>query len=130
MIKGFSLDIYDCDIAFAWDTNEKELNGLLDKAGATDEDRKDFFDHIRERDLQAVTVGMGTTLIAIVFKCEPTEKVVAHEIFHAAYRCLQARGIEDEESYAYTIGHITGMFYELFRSDEPGDSFEEPEPIK
>ena len=47
MIKGFSLDIYDCDIAFAWDTNEKELNGLLDRAEATDADRKDFFDHIK-----------------------------------------------------------------------------------
>lgn len=117
MIKGFSLDIYDCDIAFAWDTNEKELNGLLDRAEATDADRKDFFDHIKERDLQAVTVAMGTTLIFIVFKCEPTEKVVAHEIFHAAYRCLNPRGIEDEEAFAYAIGHITGMFYELYRNE-------------
>ena len=117
MVTGFSLDIYDCDIVFAWDTNEKELNELLDRAGATDDDRKNFFDHIKERDLQAVTVAMGTTLVAIVFKCEPTEKVVAHEIFHAAYRCLNPRGIEDEEAYAYAIGHITGMFYELYRTE-------------
>lgn len=117
MVTGFSLDIYDCDIVFAWDTNEKELNELLDRAGATDDDRKDFFDHIGEKDLQAVTVAMGTTLVAIVFKCEPTEKVVAHEIFHAAYRCLNPRGIEDEEAYAYAIGHITGMFYELYRNE-------------
>ena len=31
MVTGFSLDIYDCDIVFAWDTNEKELNDLLDR---------------------------------------------------------------------------------------------------
>ena len=121
MIKGFSLDIYDCDIAFAWDTNEKEITALLDRAETPEDLRKEFFDTIGERDLQAVTVAMGTKLIAIVFKCEPKEKVVAHEIFHAAYRCLHPRGIEDEESFAYAIGHITEMFYELYRNPSPED---------
>lgn len=116
MVTGFSLDIYDCDIVFAWDTNDAELNEILNRAETPDDLRKEFFDTIGEKDLQAVTVAMGTRMIAIVFKCEPTEKVVAHEIFHAAYRCLHPRGIEDEESYAYAIGHITDMFYELFRN--------------
>lgn len=30
MITGFSLDIYDCDISFAWDTNENGLKTLID----------------------------------------------------------------------------------------------------
>ena len=121
MVTGFSLDIYDCDIVFAWDTNDKELTALLDRAETPEDLRKEFFDTIGERDLQAVTVAMGTKLIAIVFKCEPKEKVVAHEIFHAAYRCLHPRGIEDEESFAYAIGHITEMFYELYRNPSPED---------
>ena len=94
MVTGFSLDIYDCDIVFAWDTNDAELNEILNRAETPDDLRKEFFDTIGEKDLQAVTVAMGTRMIAIVFKCEPTEKVVAHEIFHAAYRCLHPRGIE------------------------------------
>ena len=115
MIKGFSLDIYDSDISFAWDTNEKELSAFLDEIDATAENREEFLQKVNEDDSGATTVsyGCGTNCIT-VFNVEPNNKVVAHEIFHIAHRVLVPRGIEDEEAWAYLIGYVTEMFYDLY----------------
>ena len=116
MITGFSLDIYDSDIAFAWDTNEKELSAFLDKVKASQENREEFFKNINNDNAGAITVcccGRGTSTIT-VFHDEPNNKIVAHEIYHIAYRILNPRGIEDEEAWAYLIGYLTEMFYDLY----------------
>ena len=115
MIKGFSLDIYDSDISFAWDTNEKEISAFLDEIEATADNREEFLQEINEDDSGAITVGYGSgTSCITIFKEEPNNKVVAHEIYHIAYRILQPRGIEDEEAWAYLIGYLTEMFYDLY----------------
>lgn len=115
MIKGFSLDIYDSDISFAWDTNEKELNAFLDTLEATPEMREAFFQNVGGLDVGAVTFTYGdSTNCMVIFREEPTNKVVAHELYHVAYRVLKQRGIEDEEAWAYLIGYLTEMFYNLF----------------
>lgn len=118
MVTGFSLDIYNCDIAFAWDTNDEELKQLLDQGDVPQDLRDEFFDTIHERDVGAITCALGTKLMVVIFNNKPTEGVIAHELFHAAYRILEPRGIKDEEAYAYVIGHITNMFYELYRKGE------------
>ena len=119
MITGFSLDIYDSDISFAWNTNEKELSAFLDKVDASAENREEFFHKINEDCAGAITVscGSGTSCITI-FKEKPNNTVVAHEIYHIAYRILQPRGIEDEEAWAYLIGYLTEMFYDLYLGNE------------
>jgi len=115
MITGFSLDIYDCDISFAWDTNEKELRAFLDANDVPEDRRDEFIANTLGAYVGAVTVGMGDSTNCItVFKCEPNNKVVAHEIFHIAHRVLTLRGIEDEEAWAYLIGYLTEMFYDLY----------------
>ena len=115
MIKGFSLDIYDCEISFAWDTNEKELRAFLEANDVPEEKRDEFIANTLSVYAGAVTVGMGESTNCItVFNCEPNNKVVAHEIFHIAHRVLTPRGIEDEEAWAYCIGYITEMFYDLY----------------
>lgn len=116
MITGFSLDIYDSDISFAWDTNEKELSAFLDKIEAAAEDREEFLQKVNEDKTGAITVcygGRGTSCIT-VFNVEPNNKVVAHEIFHITHKVLAPRGIEDEEAWAYLIGYLTEMFYDLY----------------
>ena len=115
MITGFSLDIYDSDISFAWDTNTKELDAFLDKLEATPEMREAFHNNIGDEKIGAVTFCYGdSTDCMVIFREKPNNKIVAHELYHVAYRILKQRGIEDEESWAYLIGHITEMFYDLY----------------
>lgn len=115
MIKGFSLDIYDCEVSFAWDTNEKELRAFLEANAVPEERRDKFIAIVLGAYVGAVTVALDDSTNCItVFNCEPNNKVVAHEIFHIAYRVLTPRGIEDEEAWAYLIGYLTEMFYDLY----------------
>lgn len=115
MITGFSLDIYDSDVSFAWNTNEKELNAFLDKVEVPEEKRAEFFENVLGDKIGAVTASYGnSTNCIVVFWDEPNNKIVAHELFHVAYRILNTRGIEDEEAWAYLIGHLTETFYDLY----------------
>lgn len=114
MIKGFSLDIYDSDISFAWNTNEKELNAFFDQVEAPEEYRAMFWEQYGQSKVGALTTGYSATNMFVVFRDEPNNKVVAHELFHVAYNILKFRGIEDEEAWAYLIGHLTEMFYDLY----------------
>ena len=116
MITGFSIDIYDCDLSFAIDTNEKELNQFFDQIGLPEEGRQAYYDEFSKdpsMKIEALTCDFGTPNYLIVFNSDPSPKAVAHEIFHAAYRILNPRGIEDEEAYAYLIGYITETFYQV-----------------
>jgi len=119
MITGFSLDIYDSDISFAWNTNEKELTAFLDKIEATQEERDEFFRRVNNGNTGAISVCYGDSGSSItIFNSEPSFKAVAHEIYHIAYRILKPRGIEDEEAWAYLIGYITEMFYDLYNEPQ------------
>jgi len=42
-----------------------------------------------------------------------THNTIAHEIFHAAVRITEDRGIVDEEAQAWLTGHITGSVYKF-----------------
>lgn len=114
MIKGFSLDIYDSDITFAWDTNEKELNAFFEQVDAPQEYRDMFWEEYDQSKVGALTTGYSATNMFVVFRDEPNNKVVAHELYHVAYNVLHHRGIEDEEAWAYLIGYLTEMFYDLY----------------
>ena len=114
MIKGFSLDIYDSDVSFALNTNEKELNAFFDQVEAPKEYREMFWEEYNQNKIGALTTGYSATNMLVVFRDEPNNKVVAHELFHVAYNILKHRGIEDEEAWAYLIGYLTEMFYDLF----------------
>ena len=116
MITGFPIDIYDCAVCFAIDTNPKELDAFFDEIGLPEDGRQSFKDQFERPDmkLEALTCNFGTPNYLIVFNSEPSPKAVAHEIFHAAYQILNPRGIEDEEAFAYLIGHITEMFYDAY----------------
>ena len=125
MIKGFSLDIYDCDIAFAWDTNEKEINAYFDKAQVPDDYRKGFWENYGEGKVGALTTFSCVFNAFTVFRDEPNNKVVAHEIYHIAYNVLKPRGVEDEEAWAYLIGFLTEMFYDLYLEKDEEEGQEE-----
>ena len=117
MITGFSIDLFDCDLSFAIDTNQKELDAFFDEIGLPEDGRqsfKDQFDKDPSMKIEALTCNFGTPNYLIVFNSEPSPKAVAHEIFHSAYQILHPRGIEDEEAFAYLIGHITKMFYDAY----------------
>lgn len=118
MIKGFGLEIYDCDIAFAWDTNEKEINAYFDQAEVPEGYRQGFWENYEQRKVGALTSLSSASNVFTVFHDTPEHKVVAHEIYHIAYNILKPRGIEDEEAWAYLIGHITEMFYDLYLEKE------------
>lgn len=118
MITGFSLDIYDSDVSFAWNTNEKELNAFFDKVEASEEYREMFWDEYNQNKIGALTTSYSDTNMFVVFRDEPNNKVVAHELFHVANNILKPRGIEDEESWAYLIGYLTEMFYDLYLGKE------------
>jgi ribosomal protein S17E len=42
-----------------------------------------------------------------------THNTIAHEIFHAAVRITEDRGITDEEAQAWMAGHITETLYKF-----------------
>jgi len=42
-----------------------------------------------------------------------THNTIAHEIFHAAVRITEHRGITDEEAQAWLAGHLTGQLYKF-----------------
>ena len=118
MITGFSLDIYDSDISFAWDTNTKELDAFLDKLEATPEMREAFYNNVGDEKIGAVTFSYGdSTDCMVIFRERPSHKIVAHELYHVAYRILKQRGIEDEEAWAYLIGYLTEMFYDVYPNE-------------
>lgn len=119
MIKGFGLDIYNTGINFAWNTSRDELYSFLDDIGEPKEKVAEFSEKVFRENAGAVTVcfGDGNNTIT-VFNNEPNNSSAAHEIYHIACGILKPRGIEDEEAYAYLIGHITEMFYRLYLEDQ------------
>jgi len=42
-----------------------------------------------------------------------THNTLAHEIFHAAVRVTEDRGVTDEEAQAWLAGHITATIYKF-----------------
>lgn len=114
MIKGFSLDIYNLCISFAWETNPKEIDALLNQCNSTDECREVVKEFFESANGGALTVNTDAMNILSVFKDEPNNAIVAHEIYHIACRVMQPRGIVDEEAWAYLIGYLTEMFYDLY----------------
>lgn len=118
MIKGFSLDIYDSDISFAWDTNEKELNAFFEQVDAPQEYRDMFWEEYNQNKIGALTTGYSASNLLVVFRENPTPKIVSHELFHVAYNILHYRGIEDEEAWAYLIGYLADMFCDLYNDQE------------
>lgn len=94
MITGFPIDVYDCDLSFAIDSNQKELDAFFDEIGLPEDGRqsfKDQFDKDPSMKIEALTCNFGTPNYIIVFNSEPSPKAVAHEIFHAAYQILHPR---------------------------------------
>ena len=114
MIKGFTIDIYGCSIAFGWDTNKKEIDSYLDTCAPTDACNEGVKTYLETDMAGALTITVDPINILTLFKDNPTENMVAHEVYHIACRVLQPRGIEDEEAWAYCIGYITEMFYGLY----------------
>jgi hypothetical protein len=114
MITGFNIDIYGCCVAFAWDTNQKEIDAFLEQCAPTDACLEGIKTYLNEPCAAALTITVDTINIATFFKDEPTNNMVAHELYHVACRVLQPRGIEDEEAWAYLIGYLTEMFYDLY----------------
>ena len=114
MIKGFSIDIYGCQVAFGWDTNQKEIDAFFNESEATDACKEGVKTFLEEPRAAALTINVNPINIVTFFKDEPTNNMVAHEIYHVACRVLQPRGIEDEEAWAYLIGYLTEMFYDLY----------------
>ena len=49
----------------------------------------------------------------ILFPLKTSHDTIAHELLHAAYFILDGRGVnmsdDSQETYAYTIGYITGL---------------------
>jgi hypothetical protein len=42
-----------------------------------------------------------------------SHNTIAHEIYHAAVRVTEDRGVTDEEAQAWVCGHITGSTYKF-----------------
>ena len=116
MIKGFNVDIYGCEVSFAWNTHPKELTAFLDKYELTEEAKEQFFSILDDSGRAgAITIQIADTgnCIVIFFE-EPNNKNVAHELYHVACRVMEGRNIKEEESWAYLIGYLTEMFYDLY----------------
>jgi len=116
MIKGFNVDIYGCEVSFAWNTHPKELSAFLDKYELGEDAKEQFFSILNESSKAgAITIQIADTVNNIVvFFEEPNNKVVAHELYHVACRIMEDRNIKEEESWAYLIGYLTEMFYDLY----------------
>jgi hypothetical protein len=53
------------------------------------------------------------TYYLLLDKSYLTHNTIAHEIFHAAVRITEDRGITDEEAQAWMAGHITETLYKF-----------------
>lgn len=53
------------------------------------------------------------TYYLLLDKSYITHNTIAHEIFHAAVRITEDRGITDEEAQAWMAGHITETLYKF-----------------
>lgn len=116
MIKGFPVDIYGCEVSFAWNSHNKELSALLDKYELDEEAKQGFFSLLDNANrASAITISIADTgNVIVVFFGEPNNRDVAHELYHVACRIMEGKGIQEEESWAYLIGYLTEMFYDLY----------------
>jgi hypothetical protein len=63
---------------------------------------------------EGALVMPGTeTYYLLLEKSFLTHNTIAHEIFHAAVRITEDRGITDEEAQAWMAGHITEILYKF-----------------
>jgi hypothetical protein len=63
---------------------------------------------------EGALVMPGTeTYYLLLDKAYLTHNTIAHEIFHAAVRITEDRGITDEEAQAWMAGHITETLYKF-----------------
>lgn len=97
---------YGCKLAITVVNNVRiEVDKLYKKYKINDE----FED---EAEGALVMPNMDTYYL-LLDKSYLTHNTIAHEIFHAAVRITEDRGITDEEAQAWMAGHITETLYKF-----------------
>lgn len=114
MITGFNLEIYNCFVSFVWDTNEHELKEFFDNNPQVPKEyQEEMLDIIKKKNCDAFTGPLSYSDVITIFMSDTSYKTVAHEIYHLCHLIMTQRGVQDEEAWAYLIGHITEKYYEL-----------------
>lgn len=97
---------YGCKLIIAVVENVRiEAEKLYKKYKINDE-----FEHEAEG---ALVMPDMETYHLLLDKSYITHNTIAHEIFHAAVRITEDRGITDEEAQAWMAGHITETLYKF-----------------
>lgn len=100
------LPMYNCKVVMTVVENVKlEVEKLYKKHKIKEE-----FDDEAEG---AVVMPDMDTYYLMLGQSYLTHNTIAHEIFHAAVRVTEDRGIADEEAQAWLGGHLTGHLYKF-----------------
>lgn len=101
------LPTYSCELLFiVTDQIKSESEKVYKKLKLSIDD--DYGDN--EGILLSPDISKYFLLIDIKYLSHNT---LAHEIYHAAYRITNDRGVKDEEAQAWLCGHITGVIYKF-----------------
>jgi hypothetical protein len=106
-INVIKLNLFPYDIAVANCVSVDEIKKKMATFGQDiDKNGEDF---LRSSGL-AHTMKMPNRAVLIYFPKEPTQGIIAHEVFHAVWMILATMGVEpsveSEEVYAYMIEYI------------------------
>lgn len=97
---------YECKLVIQVVDNVKLTVGKLYKKYKIDDEFED------EAEGALVMPDMKVYYL-LLDKIYLTHNTIAHEVFHAAVRITEDRGITDEEAQAWMAGHITETLYKF-----------------
>ena len=62
---------------------------------------------------EGLLITIGAKYYLLIDTKYLSHNTIAHEIYHAAVRVTEDRGVTDEEAQAWVCGHITGSTYKF-----------------
>jgi hypothetical protein len=103
-----ALEMYNCKLTVVIADNiEAESKRIYKKFKVKQEEDEDG-----ESEGMVFSIDLDKYFLLIETKYL-THNTIAHEIYHAAVRITEERGITDEEAQAWLTGHITGSIYKF-----------------
>lgn len=108
--KIIKLNAFPYDVMVSFRNTPEEIKAELKKYGVKlDKEQEEYL----QRTPLAHTIKMPNNAVLIHFVKEPTQGVIAHEAFHAAWMILATMGVspsvDSEEVYAYLIEYLVNQ---------------------
>ena len=121
MISGFNIDIYDVSVTYAWNTSKEEIINFFSKNCIKDEYKSRIIEGFKEKNIGGFMCVVSDEDFLCVFFEPDNPKVIVHELFHVCHKIMTERNIEDEEAWAYLMGYLVHMYYEIKNKNHTDD---------